>query len=374
VSNDNYSSNNAVQFSAIGEYSIWPVENNYRIGNGKIMKVGANNVDQKTANMISMLLVGTTDGIYSINTDPTGNNFVSSTPRISFIPYISKEVLQIGNSFFFIGDKGLMVIVGGGEPGNLTYDYFPGQGDGIFPITNEVLPNYNVLTNSYFNGSNLYVLDDVVNYLKGCKLAYDNRRNTIWCSNPNEEFSLLYDIANKSWGMSTTVFSESIELFSYLTTNEGNIQSWYLVMDNNALQPYLMILSGENMEEQVFFHILNRPIKFNDINDIVDQHKKIKRMFARCELYRDVTETGYFRFGLWGKLDLNKQKENTPLAVLADGRAISFPDNVRQDIPIGARKGKYKAVSLLVGGLALPESSIDRFDFEVEVVDNKLMR
>lgn len=374
VRNDKYSSQNAVQFSAIGEFSVWPVINNYRIGDGRVLKVGANNVDQKSANLLSMLVVGTTDGVWSINTDPTGNNFVSSVTRRSFTPYISSEVLQIGNAIFFIGDKGLMVMVGGNEPENLTYNYFPGQGDGNPPDNEDIIPNYTVLTEDYFNGSNLYVLDDVVNYLKDCKLSFDNRRKTIWCSNPNEAFSLLYDIENRKWGMSTSVFSEVIDLFGSITVNIGNVQSWYLVMDNNALQPYLMILSGEDMEKQVFFHLLTRPIKFNGKNDITDKYKKIERMFTRCEIYRDVTETGYFRFGLWGKQDLNKLKESIPLAAIADGQSISFPGNVRQDIPVGSRKGKYKSVSLLIGGLALPDSSINKFDFEVGIVDNSLMR
>jgi len=378
TSNDNYSSGNAVQFSAIGEYSVWPAINSYRIGNGKIMKVGANNVDQKTANMISMLIVGTTDGVWSINTDPTGNNFVSSVSRKSFTPYISKEVLQVGNAFFFISDKGLMIMQGGEEPQSLSYDFFPGQGDGNLPENEDVYPNYNVLTDPYFDGSNLYVLSDVVNYLKNAKLAYDNRRNTIWCSNPYEEFSLIFDLTNKCWGMSTTVFSEAIELFSSLTTNEGSIESWYLVTDNNSLQPYLLILSGEDMETEVFVHLLTRPLKFNkgeaENSDNADHYKKIQRMFARCELYRSSAETGYFSFGMWGKQDINRDKLNMPLIALSDGRTISFPSDVRQDIPVGARKGKYKTVSILLGGQMLPDSSIDSFDFETALVDETLMR
>jgi len=303
---------------------------------------------------------------------------VSSISRKSFTPYISKEVLQVGNAFFFIGDKGLMMMQNGEEPQCLTKDFFPGQGDGNLPVMEDVYPNYTVLTNNYFNGSNIYNLSDVVSYLKDCKLAYDNRRNAIWCSNPYEEFSLVFDVTNQCWGMSTTVFSEAIEFFSSLETGVGSIQSWFLVMDNNSLQPYLMILSGEDMETEVFVHMFTRPIKLNrgesENSDMADKYKKLQRMFARCELYRSVNGTGYFTFGMWGKQDLNKLKENIPLIALSDGTTASFPDDVRQDIPVGARKGKYKTVSVLLGGQIMPDSSIDSFDFEVELVDKTLMR
>ena len=370
-----YSSNNRVQFSAIGEYSVWPAINSERVGDGEVVKVGANNVDPKSANIVSMLMVGTTDGIYSINTDPTGNNFIASVVRIAKTPYLSREVLQIDDAIFFISDKGLMVTKNGSKPISLSYDFFPGQGDNDYPINEDIFPNYNVLTDEYFNGSNLYILTDIINYLKGAKLAYDSRRNCIWCSNPYEEFSLIYDITNSAWGMSSTVFSEAIELYDTLSTNSGDIYSWYLVMDNNSLQPYLMILSGEDMESEVFVHMLTRPIKFNRKQiEIADNYKKVQRLFTRCELYRDNNETGYFTFGMWGKQDLNQFKLNFPMSALFDGTQAAFPDNVRQDIPMGTKKGKYKAISLLFGGQVLPNSSINGFDFETMLVDNSLMR
>lgn len=364
-----YDSKNRVQFSSIGEFSVWPAVNSYRVGDGKIMKVGANNVDQRSANIVSMLLVGTTDGIWSMNTDPTGNNFISSITRISRTNYISKEVLQIGSKYVFISDQGLMVTDGSSEPASLTKDFFPSQGDGVLPDADTIFPNYDALTTSYFSLGNIYTLTDIISYLKGSILAFDNRRNVIWCSNPDEEFSLVYDIGRKAWGMSTIVFAESVELFSSMVTDTVTVESWYLAVDNNSLQPYMLIMSGEDLETEVPIHMLSRPLKMKS----EDTYKKIQRMACRCELYRnDVTETGYFSFGLWGKQDINKYKENIPLIALLD--SSSFHDGIRQDIPIGSRKGKYKTLSILLGGEVLPDSSIDRFDINFKEVDNSLMR
>ena len=373
-----YSSENAIQFSAIGEFSVWPAINSYRVGDGRVVKVGANNVDPQSANVLSMLIVGTTDGVWSINTDPTGNNFVSSITRISRIPYISSEVLQVEDTLFFISDKGLMALTGNNKPISLSYDFFLGQGDVDMPALNDVFPNYDLLTSVYLGGlADYFYVNDIVTYLKGAILSYDSRRNSIWCSNPNEQFSLIFDITNKCWGMSTTVFSEAIPFFETLSLNDIDIYSWYMISDNNALQPYLMLLSGEDMVSEVFIHLLTRPVKFNDARSIenTDRYKKINRCFVRCEFFRDtLLSDGFFSFGMWGKQDFNKQKVNIPLVAISDSSEKSFPNDVRQDIPTGYKKGKYKGVSVLVGGKVLPESSIDQIDFDFSIVEEKLMR
>ena len=98
-------------------------------------------------------------------------------------------------------------------------------------------------------------------------------------------------------------------------------------------------------------------------------------MFCRCELIRDsVAGTGYFAFGLWGKQDLSKYKENIPISAILDNSTASFPNDIRQDIPFGRSRGKYKAMPILVGGQVLPDSTIDRFDIVTEIVDDNLMR
>jgi len=362
-----YSSKNRVQFSAAGEFSVWPASNSYRIGEGKIMKVGVSNVNPSAADIITPLLVGTSDGVYTINLDPIGNNFMSSITRIEKQPYISKEVLQINNTTLFVSDKGLMAIDSAPPAVNITKDHFPDQGDGNFPVNETVLPNYNLLTTNFFGGTgNPYELDDIVAYLKGSLLSYDNRRKTIWASNSNYDFSLIYSIENKIWAMSTMVFTENIELFSTLNTDEGNIYSWYMVRENSLIQNNLLILSGEDMQTEVFIHMLTRPIKFGS----PDTYKKIARMFSRCELHRIPGGTGYFSFGAWGKQDLNKKKKQIPLAAISDSREISYPDDVRQDIPYGAVRGKYKSITILQQGKTLPDSTIDRFDFDKILVDN----
>ena len=77
---------------------------------------------------------------------------------------------------------------------------------------------------------------------------------------------------------------------------------------------------------------------------------------------------------MWGKQDFNKQKVNIPLVAISDSSEKSFPNDVRQDIPTGYKKGKYKGVSVLVGGKVLHESSIDQIDFDFSIVEEKLMR
>jgi hypothetical protein len=364
-----YISENRAQFSSPGEFSVWPAANSYRIGEGKILNIGFNSVDPRDADITAPLIVGTSDGVYTINFDPTGNNLVASITKTANTPYISEETLlvsdeklKISGMILFVSDKGLMAI-NNGDVINLTEDFFPEQGNGDFPDPNTVYPNYNTLTNAYFGGSNPYALIDIVDYMKDAIFAYDARRNSIWCCNSSKNFSMIFNLRMAMWGLSTTVFSEKTELFSLLNTAEGDIYSRYLVKSSSNNN--LLILSGEDPDTEVIYHMLTRPIKMQYPNN----YKKLKGLFSRCELFRAVAATGYFSFGAWGKQDHNKKKVSIPITAKSDSSASVYPNNVRQDIPIGWSKGKYKSVVILQGGQTLPDSSIDSIDFDALLVN-----
>lgn len=362
-----YSSDNRVQFSAVGEFSVWPAINSYRIGEGKIMNVGANSVDVSNTDIAAPLIVGTTDGVYTMNIDPTGNGFITSVTKTANTPYLSKETLQIGNILLFVSDKGLMGLQNG-EIHNFTKDHFSDQGNGGFPDNETVFTYYGNLVSDYFGSTeNPYLLGDIITYLKGAIIAFDGRRDTIWCCNIDKGFSLIYSVTDNVWGISTTIFDEKPELFSIIETEEeGEVYSRYLLKSPGENE--LLILSGEDMSKEVTYHLLTRPIK----TDNPDNYKKIRRMFSRCELHR--TQTGMFSFGVWGKQDLNNRKMNIPVSIIKGSTSLHFPNNVRQDIPIGWRKGKFKAFTILQGGKALPNSSLDGFEFDLLKVDDSRMR
>ena len=96
-------------------------------------------------------------------------------------------------------------------------------------------------------------------------------------------------------------------------------------------------------------------------------------MQARTLLLRD-TAAGYYSIGLWGQQEVNKYKKSIALALKKDDRAEVFPSNMRYHLPVDCRKGKYKAITVLQAGKALPESYLSSFDFDIYVVDNQRMR
>lgn len=366
-----YSSDNRLQFAQIGEFRVWPALNSYRIGEGKVMALGTGSVNPTESFVISPIIIGTTDGIYTINLDPTGNNFISSITKTKNIPMISEEILEIDNNILFVGDQGLMVF-SNGDIQNLTKDYFPQQGTGNFPEQESVFGGYNSLFPDFFEGDgNPFVLGDIVVYMKGALLAFDGRRENIWCSNPDYNFSLVFNLSSKQWSMSTLVFYEKPELYSILKTDEGEIYSRYMV--KSALNDNLLILSGEDPNTEVFYHILTRPIKFMNGKVTADDFKVLPRMISRTVLIRG-TSGGYLAFGLWGQQEVNKFKKSIPLALKKDDRSGTWPDNTRYHIPINCRKGKYKTITVLQSGKVLPESYISSFDFDIYLTDNNKMR
>ena len=358
-----YTSNNRIQFSESGEFSVWPAINSYRVGEGKIIFLGSNSVDPANTDYISPLLIGTSDGIYTANFDPTGANLIQSITRAANLPALSDKNLVIDQNLIYVSDKGLIVI-NNGRVINITEPNFPDYGDGDFPNNNTVYPNYDILTSDL---SGNYKVSDIVDYMKGALLAYDGRRNNVWCSNPNEDFSLIYNLITKQWTMSTYVFKEVIDCNAIIVNSGDEIYSRYLVI--SKVLELIDILSGENTAEQVYVHLLTRGIKI----DSTDQYKKIERLISRCELYRD-DSAGKFTFGVWGKQDYNKDKVSIPLVAYEDNTGTAFPNNIRQDIPVGRMKGKYKVITILQGGLLSPKSSLDGFDIVAIPVENNILR
>lgn len=363
-----YTSENRIQFSEAGEFSVWPAINSYRVGNGRIQFVGDNSVDPSNSDYIAPLLIGTSDGIYTVNFDTSGQTLVQSITKAANMPAVSSENIQIDQNLIYVSDKGLIAI-NSGALNNLTSDYFPDQGNGDFPVQNNVYPNYNLLTDEWFQGANPYVLSDIVDYLRGALFAYDGRRNNLWCCNPTKNFSLIYNLATSQWDMCTFTFDRVIDLYSIVSAQSDEFYSRYIVR-KATLDKSTYVLSGEEQgQTQVRVHMLTRPIKISD----PDVFKKVERFITRGQLIREDIN-GYFYCGLWGKQDINKKKVNIPLAAFKDDTDASWPNLVRQDIPIGRQKGKYKTLSLMVGGLMLPDSSIDSFDIVAMPVDNKVMR
>lgn len=362
-----YTSNNRVQFTEAGQFSTFPVENSYRIGEGSIMSVGSNSIVPNETFVVAPLIVGTSDGVFSMNTDPSGNNFIASITKIANIPYISPTALQIGSSIIFVSDKGLMSIGNDGIQ-NLTEKFFPDYGNGNFPAQNSVYVNYNTLTLDFFGiGGNQITMMDIVQYMKGAIFAFDSRRDNIWCCNSSTDYSLIYNLTDGLWTMTDIMFTEAPELFSIYNKSNDEIYSRYLIKNSDS--NYLELLSGEDDTEMVKFHLLSRPIKLQAPDDF----KKINRLYARCEIFDNTNHDGYFVFGVWGKQDTNKTKVSIPLVAIKGSESTnSMPFGIRQDIPVGRLAGKYKTITVLMGGNASPESSINAFDFDISMVVNSI--
>lgn len=361
--NTSYVSDNRIQYSLVGESSVFPAVNSYRIGEGRIMTLGSNMVDPANADVVAVETVGTSDGIYTLNIDQSGNTLISSITRTESLSVLSMESLLVEGSLIMVTDKGL-VAVNNGKAVKLSYDFFPGQYHET-KVNATRYPNYDLISD--LNGNSDYDLSDIIQYLKGSLLAYDGRRNTVWCSNHNESFSLIFSPDSQMWSMSTRVFKEKPEFFGSLDfVDYGTIYSRYLTLSNGETK--LRVLSGEENRLPVFAHFMTRPIKVE-----ADRFKKIRRMFTRCELYR--YSSGYYiGHGVWGKQDLNIDKQNIPVVSQRDNREEVFPGGVRQDIPIGPRKGKYKGLSILLEGNFMPDSAVYGFDIDIEYVNDKKLR
>jgi len=378
-----YTSENRMQFSESGEFSVWPAVNSYRVGEGKIKFIGSNSVDPANTDYIAPLLIGTSEGIYTANFDSSGVSLIQSITKVASMPALSSENIQIDQALVYVSDKGLIVI-NSGQLNNITKDYFPDKPSNSFPVEgaflaedlgfdlggysliDTILPNYDLLTEGLFATDTSYNVLDIIEYLKGAIFAYDGRQNNLWCCNKNKSYSLIFNLESKRWDMSTYIFTKAIDFLGSLSTNEGDVYSRFLVLNTDG---DLDVLSGEDSNEQVDVLMLTRPIKM----DVPDQFKKINRLISRCELYRS-DEAGFLCFGLWGKQDMNMNKVNIPLIAYRDDSEVGFPNNTRQDIPVGMQKGKYKSITILQGGKLLPSSSFDGFEIVANSVNNRYLR
>lgn len=357
-----YVSDNRIQFSAYGEFSVWPAANSYRVGDGKIMFAGINSIDPSNVDFMAPLIIGTTDGLYTVNFDSTGNTLVQSITQTAKIPAISQENIQIDQNLIYVSDKGL-IAVNSGRIINLTQDYFPDMGGNVI-LGESVYPNYDAIAGAY--GGVDYKMTDIVGYLKDCVFAFDGRRDNLWCSNPSYDYSMVFNLKEKQWGMSTYVFSKAISFYGVINTVVGDVYSRYMTLRPNGV---LDVLSGE-LPGTVEILLLTRAIKMKS----PEVFKKIERLIARCDIRRSGGDS-LFSLGAWGKQELNSLKQSIPLvAILESSRDFAFPNGVREDIVIGRQKGKYKVITILQRARCSPESTFSGFDIVAIPVDNKIIR
>lgn len=176
---------------------------------------------------------------------------------------------------------------------------------------------------------------------------------------------MIYNLESNQWTISTFLFDQAIGFFS--TANSD--YSRFLV---KGTDDDVYALSSEDETTPVPVHLLTRPIKINS----PDIYKKINRIAVRCLLLGIDQNTAYnYNFGVWGKQDNNRYKEAIPLIAIQDD---SYTDqngtDLRNDIVVGTRKGKYKSLSLSFTGYLIPNSYIENFEIHTTNVEVNKMR
>lgn len=206
-SNDVRRATNVMRVSATASPHILPVENTYRIGNGKILGLARITIALASDNYgTNQLLIFCTDGIYTMGVDTTGTGAYSTSPAMfsNEICVNANSICEINGGVVFASNRGLLVATQNG-----VVDFSPAINGEPRQYPRETV-DFGLGMKLYHNmltANNL--LDNVskenfINFIKdsNTRIVYISEKNKLYIYNSkygsdNKELSYLVDIETR---------------------------------------------------------------------------------------------------------------------------------------------------------------------------------
>lgn len=236
---------NEVWVSEVNNPFVFNASGVNTVGNGEILGIISNTTALSQGQFGQFpLYCFTTDGIYALETSPTGI-YSSAHPLSREILDCTKSITATDSMIFFTSKKGLMALAG--SEVRCVSEHLLGKT--YKPTESEI---------EILNETNLELNVSFLDFLKDCFMAYDYRDKLLWIM--NEDYYQIYVFSIESGAFSLTSLDE--KPINVLNDYPDNI----IQTKNNEYHLYSLIKRPNiNADERTInAFIIGRPMKIGD--------------------------------------------------------------------------------------------------------------
>lgn len=261
---------NRLYVSEVGNPFNFPVSSIVSVGSGSIIGVST------AAQALSQGQFGSfplyafcTDGIWSLSTNQTGG-YSAVQPISRDVCNNADSITQLDGSVAFSTDRGIMQVAGASV--KCISDAVSSEN----PFDVMLLPKINELHYSVVNAMSIVPFRE---YAQSCKMVYDYSHARLIVFNPLYAYCYVLSLKSGSWGMSTAMFSDAINIYTdaIAVDNDGELLSVY----------------DDDMEDEVDCLYVTRPLKLGD-GDVL---KSVRCVMQRGYFERPTAKSGIYRPG-----------------------------------------------------------------------------
>lgn len=311
---------NVLKVSAVDNPFYFPTAQTYKF-EGDIVGLASNAEAISTGQFGQYpLFVFTTEGIWAMAVDASGQGaYVSQSPFSREV--CSGAVCPVSGGIVFTTERGVMAISGG----QVTELSQPLDGADV-----DYMEYQEGFWENIFSKAGLYSYiqtEDIRNYIKGAKLAYNYLHNEVILSNAQRDFSYVYSLANQEWSIIDRVFDITTNSYPELVVYNNDRQLRYKFEEGNDKVPIVAI---------------TRPVKVDTLD-----FKRLRQAALRC------TFEGSLNFYVLGSNDGARfvcitGKECPTKSEVDSG--ITSVSTQRDLITSMSRSKQYKYIAIAVAG------------------------
>ena len=257
---------NKIKVSALNNPFVFPNENTYVAGNGKVVALASNAIPVSEGQFGQYpLYVFTEDGIYALMTG-SGDIVYSNISPVSREVPVSGSVVPVTDAVFFLTKRGAMLIAGR-DTISLSQML-----DGEKPAEN--IEHFNKIIEIMTPGL-VCNIEAFMDFIKGSvDVFYNYKENEVIISSISKRYAYVYSFNSKTWYITTHVFSKI----------ENTYPNLYGVSENKILD------ISEPGDDKTKVLCLSRPVKFG-----TEDKKVLSRMVLKSYL-NATSNFGLFTF------------------------------------------------------------------------------
>ena len=207
---DTHRDSNRVQATGLDNIFIYPAENSYRIGSGKVLGISSNAIALSQGQFGEYpLYCFTTEGVWAMMMG-SGDILIDSVrPLLRDVCNNPSSIRQIDGGVIYTTANGLMLL-SGSQSQELSV-----QVEGEYASPLRALASYgDILCDKNIANVKTYLCStDILTYLSGAHIGYDYIENEIICSNASYSYSWVFNLNYKAWHKVSEAFTGFVDSY-----------------------------------------------------------------------------------------------------------------------------------------------------------------